>query len=90
MSPWLEYAPEYIREEETETFYNMLQEEIDKSVKKDHLFIAGDLKARVGNSQIPSAICTQGESTINENGNTLKTFVNFNKLKVTNIFFQNE
>ena len=80
------HVPEDGRQEETEKFYNMLQKEVDKSVKTNHLIIAAALNTRVGNIPIPGLIGTQGESTINEK-NILRTFVNFNKLKVTNSFF---
>ena len=52
----------------------MLQKEVDKSVKTDHLIIAGDLNARVG---IPGVIDTQGESTISGNDNILRTIDQF-------------
>ena len=68
----------------------MLQKEVDISVKTDHLITSRDLNARVGNVPILGVIGSQGERTINENGNTLRTFVNFNKLKMTNSFFQKE
>ena len=45
----------YALEEETEKFYNMLQKEVDKSVKTNHLIIAA-LNTRVGN--IPCLLYT--------------------------------
>jgi exonuclease III len=46
------YAPEEGQKEETEQFYEQLQNEINK-YKNDYLILAGDLNTIVGNKPIP-------------------------------------
>jgi exonuclease III len=69
-------------------FYKQLQKEVDKYSKSDSLIISGDLIARVGNQPIANVVGTFGEDCINRNGQTLREFVSFNDLKITNTFFR--
>ena len=48
----------------------------------------GDLNARVRNRSIPNIIGTFGEQTCNVNGNLLRDFPTYNRLKITNTFFR--
>ena len=46
----------------------MLQREVKKYKISDHLIIAGDLNACVGNLPVPNVVGIFGESVMNENG----------------------
>lgn len=82
------YAPEENRKEESEKFYNSLQETLEKINKNDYMIIGGDLNARIGNRPIEGVVGTNGESTLNENGKLLREFATHNRLKITNSFFR--
>jgi len=82
------YALEEGREEEMRHFYKQLQKEVNKYSKSDSLIISGDLSARVGNQPIPNVVGTFGEDCINRNGQTLREFLSFTDLKITNTFFR--
>jgi len=68
------YAPEEGKTEQTEEFYETLQDQIDKINKNDYIIVAGDYNARVGKLPIDGTLGTNGESTINNNGHKLKEF----------------
>lgn len=59
-----------------------------KSDQSDNKLILGDLNARVDNLPIPKVVGQYGEQTINENGDLLRQFSLFNKLKIVNTFFR--
>lgn len=84
------YAPEEGRLEDTNEFYDQLQTILDKTNKNDYIIIAGDLNARIGNIPIGKIIGTNGEPTININGNILRNFALYNTLKITNTFFRHK
>ena len=68
------YAPEEGKLEQTEEFYETLQDHVDKINKSDYIIVAGDYNARVGNIPIDGILGTNGEITINNNGHILKEF----------------
>lgn len=84
------YAPEEGKIEETNAFYETLQDQIDKINKNDYVIVAGDYNARVGKLPINGILGTNGEITINNNGNKLKEFASLNELKITNTFFRHK
>jgi exonuclease III len=84
------YAPEEGRNEDSDEFYETLQKEINSTNKNDYLILGGDLNARIGNNPIPDLIGTNGEPTLNKNGQALRDFVPFNELKITNTFFRHK
>jgi exonuclease III len=69
-------------------FYTDLQEIIEKSAKIEHLILAGNFSARIGNRSVKDCTGSGGEATINSNGTALIDFCIFNKLKITNTFFR--
>jgi hypothetical protein len=84
------YPPIEGKEQETEEFYNELQQVIDKIPKKTNIIIAGDFNGRIGNQPIPECIGPNGEQVINHNGRALRHFCTFNKLKITNSFYRHK
>ena len=84
------YAPEEGKLEQTEEFYETLQDQVDKINKNDYIIVAGDYNARVGKISIDGILGTNGEITINNNGHKLKEFASVNELKITNTFFRHK
>jgi exonuclease III len=84
------YAPVEGKQEGTEIFYTDLQEIIEKSTKIQHLILAVDFNARIGNRPVKDCTGSEGEATINSNGTALVDFCVFNKLKITNTFFRHK
>ena len=82
------YAPEEEKTEQTEEFYETLQDQVDKISKNNYIVVAGDYNARVGNIPIDGIFGTNGEITTNSNGHKLMEFASVNKLKITNTFFR--
>jgi exonuclease III len=78
------YAPVEGKEQATEEFYRELQQSIDKIPKTENIILAGDFNGRIGNQPIPECIGTYGEQVMNHNGETLRDFCAFNKLKIMN------
>ena len=79
--------PENFKGEESDLFYDKLHNQSDMYNNMDHVVIAGDLNAKVGNQTIENVIGPSGEPSINRNGIRLREIANANKLKVTNTFF---
>ena len=75
------YASEEGKTEQTEEFYETLQDQIDKKGKIDYLVVAGDYNARVGNIPIDGILGTNGEITTKSNGHKLKEFAPVSELK---------
>ena len=84
------YAPEEEKTEQTEEFYETLQDQIDEISKNDYIVVAGDYKERVGNIPIDGILGTNGEITTDINGHKLKEFASVNELKITNTFFRHK
>ena len=68
------YGPEEGKTEQTEEFYETLQDQLDTTNKYDYIIVAGDYNARVGKIPIDGILGTNGESIINNNGHKLKDF----------------
>jgi len=83
------YVPEEGKTEQTEEFYETLQDQIDKISKNDYIVVAGDYNARFGNIPVDGILGTNGEITTNSNGK-LKEFASVNELKITNTFFRHK
>jgi hypothetical protein len=84
------YAPEEGKTEQTEEFYETLQDQTDKISKNDYIVVAGDYNAGVGNILIGGILGTNGEITANSNGHKLKEFALVNEVKITNTFFRHK
>jgi hypothetical protein len=84
------YAPEEKKTEQTEEFYETLQDQVDKISKNDYIVVAGDYNARVVKIPIDGILGAIGEVTINNNGHKLKEFASVNELKITNTFFRHK
>lgn len=82
------YAPEEGKIEDTTIFYDKLQQELNGIKNTENIIIGGDLNARVGNLPIPGIIGTFGENVINRNGEELRQFATYNRLKITNTFYR--
>jgi hypothetical protein len=82
------YAPLDSRNEVNERFYTQLQKCIETARKNDYIMLTGDLNARVGNLTIPKLFRPHVEPVLNENGQKLRDFCTFNKLRITNTFFK--
>ena len=80
------YAP-IEGEEDESTFYNKLQQTLNKIDKSDFIMIMGDFNAGIGKTKIEQNIGLFGEETCNRNGSYLIDFVLYNQLKVMNSFF---
>jgi len=76
--------------EQTEEFYETLQDQVDKISKNEYIAFAGDYNARVGNIHIDGILGTNGEITTNSNGHKLKEFASVNEFKITNTFFRHK
>ena len=84
------YVPEEGKAEQTEEFYETLQDQIDKISKNDYIVVAGDYNARDGNIPIDGILGTNGEITTKSNGHKLKEFASVNELKIMNTFFRHK
>ena len=84
------YAPKEGKTEQTEEFYETLQDQIDKISKNDYIVVARDYNARVGNIPIDGILGTNGEITTKSSGHKLKEFASVNELKITNTFFRHK
>ena len=84
------YATEEWKTEQTEEFYETLQDQIDKISKNDYIFFAEDYNARVGNNRTDGILGKNGEITTNSNGHKVKDFASVNELKITNTFFRHK
>ena len=84
------YAPEEWKTEQTDEFYETLQDQIDKISKNDYIVVTGDYNARVGNIPIDGILCTNGEISTKSNGHKQNEFASVNELKITNTFFRHK
>ena len=83
------YAPTSNAEEaEVEQFYENLQDLLERTPKKDVLFIIGDWNAKVGSQEIPGVTGKFGLGIRNEAGQRLIEFCQENALVITNTLFQ--
>ena len=83
------YAPTNNAEEaEAERFYEDLQELLERTPKKDVLFIIGDWNAKVGSQETPGVTGKFGLGRQNEVGQRLIEFCQENALVIANTLFQ--
>ena len=83
------YAPTRNTEEtEVERFYEDLQDLLERTPKKDVLFITGDWNAKVGSQETPGVTERFGLGMRNEAGQRLIEFCQENALVIANTLFQ--
>ena len=83
------YAPKSNGEEaEVERFCEDLQDLLERTPKKDVLFIIGDWNAKVGSQETPGVTGKFGLGIRNEAGQRLIEFCQENALVIANTFFQ--
>ena len=74
--------------EETERFYEDLQDFLELTPQKDVLFIIGDWNAKVGSQDTPGVTGKLGLGMQNEAGKRLVEFCEENTLVIANTLFQ--
>ena len=83
------YAPTSNTEEaEVDRFYEDLQDLLERTPKKDVLFITGDWNAKLGSQETPGVTGKFGLGIWNEAGQRLIVFCQENALVVANTLFQ--
>ena len=75
-------------EAEVEWFYEDLQDLLERTPKKDVLFIIGDWNAKVGSQETPGVTGRFGLGVQNETGQRLIQFCQENALVIKNTLFQ--
>ena len=75
-------------EAEVERFYEDLQDLLERTPKKDGLFIIGDWNAKVGTQETPGVTGKFGLRVQNEAGQNLREFCQVNALVIANTLFQ--
>ena len=81
------YAPTS-NAEETEEFYEDLQDLLELTPKEDILFIIGDWNGKVGSQETPGVTGKFGLGVQNEAGQRLIEFYQENALVIANTLFQ--
>lgn len=82
------YAPDISKpKEESEHFYELLQDTLDQTGGTDEVIILGDFNARIGNETLLNVKQKYNESIINENGELLIDFCARNELRINNTYF---
>ena len=84
------YAPTNDADEQTkEEFYGKLQELTEQLHNDDMLIITGDMNAKVGNlvNGLGKVMGRHGLGTVNDNGERLKEFRDFNEMVITGTVF---
>ena len=76
-------------EQTKEEFYGKLQEVAEQVHKHDMLIITGDMNAKVGNlvNSLERVMGRHGMGTLNDKGERLKEFCDFNKMVITGTIF---
>ena len=83
------YAPSSNAEEaKVEWFYEDLQDLLERTPKKDVLFIIGDWNAKVGSQETPGVTDKFGLRVQNEAGQRLIELIQENTLVIVNTLFQ--
>ena len=83
------YSPTSNAEEtEVEWFYEDLQDLLELTLKKDVLFIMGDLNAKVESQEIPGVTGKFGLGVQNDASQRLTEFCQENALVIANTLFQ--
>ena len=84
------YAPTNDADEQTkEDFYGKLQEVAEQVHNRNMLIITGDVNVKVGNlvNSLGRVMGRHGLGTVNDNGERLKEFCNFNEMVITGTVF---
>jgi endonuclease/exonuclease/phosphatase family metal-dependent hydrolase len=82
------YAPDICKpREETEEFYNKLQDTIEHLPSSDKVIILGDFNARIGKHEIQGIKQRFNEDVLNENGVQLIDFCSRNEMRINNTFY---
>ena len=84
------YAPTNDADEQTkDDFYGKLQEVAEQVHKHDMLIITGDMNAKEGNvvNGLERVMGRHGLGTVNDNGERLKEFCDFNEMVITGTVF---
>ena len=84
------YAPTNDVDKQTkEEFYGKLQEVAEQVHKHDMLIIIGDMNVKVGNlvNRLGRVIGRHGLGMVNDNGERLKEFCDFNEMVITGAIF---
>ena len=76
------------KEAEVEQFYENLHDLLERTPKKDVLFITGDWNAKVGSQEIPGVTKKFGLGVQNEAGQRIIEFCQENTLVIVNTLFQ--
>jgi len=76
------------KEAEVEQFYENLHDLLERTPKKDILFITGDWNAKVGSQEIPGVTKKFGLGVQNEAGQRIIEFCQENTLVIVNTLFQ--
>ena len=83
------YAPTSNAEEaEVKWFYEVLQDLLELTPKKDVVFIIGDWNAKVGSEELPGVTGKFGLEVQNEAGQRLTEFCQENALVIANTLFK--
>ena len=78
----------YAEEADVEWFYEDLQDLLERTPRKDVLFIIGDWNAKVGSQETPGVTGKFGLGIQNEAGQRLIEFCQENALVIANTLFQ--
>ena len=81
------YAPTSNAEEKVERFYEDLQDLLERTHKKDVLFIIGDWNAKVGSQETPGVTAKFGLGIRNEAGQRLIEFCQENARHLYNLTY---
>lgn len=83
------YSPTSVaEEEEIDEFYQLLEETVNNTPKKDALILLGDFNAKVGRMSTPNVTGNHGLGIRNEAGNRLVQFCTEFNLTIMNTHFQ--
>lgn len=74
------------KHDKTLSFYKTSKNVLNKIMKTKYVIVAGDLNARVGLISILRVVGCLGENVVNRNGQGLRQFTCFRKLKIMNTF----
>ena len=83
------YAPTAESSEESiETFYNEVEIARNQTKSQDIVLIQGDFNAKVGKERFENVVGPHGLGTINDRGERLREWAQYNDLVITNTWFK--
>jgi hypothetical protein len=82
------YVPEEGRVKENDSFYDELQEMLNKINKNYKMLLSRDLNACIGNDEIHNIALRFGEQVINTSGLKIRDFATNNNMKIINSFYK--